>query len=79
MVPLCHLERSQQAGFVGGTLTGMVANLSLEDLLVTVLLSALGALVSFLVSMMLRKAFHRRARGQLLNGEKNKSPTGDDF
>lgn len=57
-----HIDRSQQVGFVGGTLTGVFTNISVADVVVTVILSAIGALVSFLVSMMLRRIFNGRRR-----------------
>ncbi|GAO30676.1 hypothetical protein [Geofilum rubicundum] len=55
MLPLYHIERSQQAGFLGGTLTSVVVNISVADLMVTVILSIVGTLVSFLISMLLKR------------------------
>ncbi|WP_291860802.1 hypothetical protein [Marinilabilia sp.] len=58
-----NIERGRQAGFVGGTLTGIFTNISLADVMGTIVLSAIGASVSFLVSLLLKR---------LLNGRKRK-------
>lgn len=77
MLPLYHIERSQQAGFFGGTLTSVVVNISVADLMVTVILSIVGTLVSFLISMLLKKVFSKSTSSR--NATKEKSPTGDGF
>lgn len=53
-----YIEKAQQASFFGGTLTGVIANLSAADVLSTIILSALGAIVSFWVSYRLRRIFN---------------------
>jgi hypothetical protein len=58
------IERSQQAGFIGGTLTGIFANISMADVFATILLSAIGAVVSFLVSMLMRRLLRGKNRDQ---------------
>lgn len=42
------------AGTVGGTLLSILANLQQEDLVKTIILAALGAVVSFSVSVILK-------------------------
>jgi len=59
-----HINRCQQAGFVGGTLTSVFANITMADVLATMVLSAIGAVVSFLVSMLLRRLLRDRSRDQ---------------
>ena len=54
------VERAQQAGFFGGTLTGFIANLSAADVISTVVLSAVGAVVSFFVSFLMKRLFLRK-------------------
>ena len=76
MIALCHIERSQQAGFLGGTLTGMVVNISVADILVTIILSAVGAMVSFLVSMALRKIISRKKHEPPLQGDEENITNG---
>jgi hypothetical protein len=58
------IERSQQAGLIGGTLTGIFANISMADVFATILLSAIGAVVSFLVSMLMRRLLRGKNRDQ---------------
>jgi len=77
MLTLYHIERSQQAGFFGGTLTSVVVNISVADLMVTVILSIVGTLVSFLISMLLKKVFSKNTSSR--NATNEKSPTGDCF
>jgi dolichol kinase len=60
MLPSESIERSQQAGFIGGTLTGFFVNISMADVFATILLSAIGAVVSFLVSMLMRRLLRER-------------------
>lgn len=62
MFSFYSIERSQQAGFLGGTLTGVIANISVTDLAVTIVLSAVGAVVSFLVSMAIKRLLNRRRK-----------------
>lgn len=76
MISFCHIDRSQQAGFLGGTLTGVVVNISVADIVATVILSALGALISFLVSMALRRIFSGKAHEQPLQGEEKEITNG---
>lgn len=54
-----HIERCQQIGFLGGTLTSVVVNISLADVMATIILSIVGTLVSFLLSMLLKKGYRK--------------------
>ena len=72
-----YVERAQEAGFFGGTLTGFIANLSAADVISTVVLSAVGAVVSFFVSFLMKRLFLRKGnqrnrmdRADYLDGEK---------
>jgi mannitol-specific phosphotransferase system IIBC component len=47
-------HQNTKAGTLGGTCIAVVANITHEDIVKTILLAALGAIVSFLVSMGLR-------------------------
>ena len=46
-----------KAGILGGTLFSAFFNITLNDVVFTVVMAALGALVSFCVSIVLRKIF----------------------
>ena len=59
-----NIERGRQAGFVGGTLTGIFTNISLADVMGTIVLSAIGAAVSFLVSLLFKRLLNARKRDQ---------------
>jgi hypothetical protein len=47
---------STKMGFAGGTLMGFVASINAEDILRTLLLTTMGAVVSFCVSLFLNFA-----------------------
>jgi hypothetical protein len=64
MLPSGSIERNQQAGFIGGTLTGFFVNISMADVFATILLSAIGAVVRFLVSMLMRRLLRGKNRDQ---------------
>lgn len=49
-----HVDGSTKAGTVGGTLLILIINLSNGEVLKTVALAAIGAVVSFNVSMLLK-------------------------
>jgi len=46
-----------RSGVVGGTFLTTIVNISLHDILFTVVMAVIGAVVSFLVSLILRKVF----------------------
>jgi len=48
-----------KAGTAGGTLTILLANLSVTDLAQTAILAAIGALVSFITSILMKYLFKR--------------------
>ncbi|MBK7290113.1 MAG: hypothetical protein IPI78_07700 [Chitinophagaceae bacterium] len=48
-----------KAGTAGGTLTILLANLSVTDLLQTAILAAIGALVSFITSILMKYLFKK--------------------
>ena len=76
MLSFDWIERSQQAGFLGGTLTGVIVNISVADLGVTVVLSAVGAVVSFLVSMAMKRLVNGRNKGTPHQGGENRLTNG---
>jgi|GEM_PF-6587982 len=49
-------------GTIGGTLTIVLANITTTDIISTILLSALGAVVSYLVSIGMRRLIKWRKR-----------------
>ena len=76
MLSFDWIERSQQAGFLGGTLMGVIVNISVADLGVTVVLSAVGAVVSFLVSMAMKRQVNGRKKGIPHQGGENRLTNG---
>jgi len=46
-----------RSGVVGGTFLTTIVNISLHDILFTVVMAVIGAVVSFLVSYFLKKIF----------------------
>lgn len=48
---------SMRAGMTGGTLTVIVSNITGHDLLKTIVLAGVGAVVSYLVSHLLKRFF----------------------
>lgn len=46
-----------KSGVVGGTLFSTIINISFNDILFTVIMAVIGAVVSFFVSCLLRKVF----------------------
>jgi len=51
-----HIESGTVLGTVGGTALTVVANIDSQDITKTVVLAALGAVVSFIVSVVLKEA-----------------------
>ncbi len=49
-----YFDSTTKAGTVGGTLLTVVANIHREDLLKTAILAAIGAVVSFVVTVLLK-------------------------
>ncbi len=56
MSPNQHIESGTVLGTVGGTAFTVVANIDSQDITKTVVLAALGAVVSFIVSVVLKEA-----------------------
>lgn len=54
-----HLESGGRAGFFGGSLVSWFMSISFNDFIETVFYAALGTVVSFLVSLLLKKLFRR--------------------
>jgi len=50
-------DGSIRSGVGGGTFLATIVNISLHDILFTVIMAVIGAVVSFLVSLILRKLF----------------------
>jgi mannitol-specific phosphotransferase system IIBC component len=55
-----NVDASTKAGTIGGTLFVLLLHVSSEELIKTVLLAAVGAVVSFAVSFLLNKMIKRR-------------------
>jgi mannitol-specific phosphotransferase system IIBC component len=49
------MNNSTYAGTAGGTLLSMVPNIVSEDIVRTVLLASIGAIVSFMISLLLKR------------------------
>lgn len=58
------MDNSVKTGTVGGTLITIIANLHLEDLVKTVILALVGALVSFGSSYLLKKLLSKTRQKQ---------------
>lgn len=54
-----YFDSNTKAGTAGGTLLTILANINSEDLLKTVILAALGAAVSFSVTLLLKLLIKR--------------------
>ena len=54
-----HQTEHSRWGMAGGTLISVLANLHLEDVLKTVVLAAVGASVSYAVSIFLKRFFRK--------------------
>ena len=54
-----YFDNSTKAGTVGGTLLTILVNINSADLLKTVILAALGAVVSFSVTLLLKVLIKR--------------------
>jgi len=46
-------------GVLGGTLFGVLPNLPVEDVLLTMLMAGIGAVTSYLVTLMMKSIFSR--------------------
>ena len=51
-----------KSGVVGGTLFSTIINITFNDILFTIIMAAIGAVVSFAVSCLLRKLFSSKRR-----------------
>lgn len=56
------LNNSTTVGTVGGTFLSIVPNLSSDDIVRTALLAVVGAVVSFIISLLLRRLFKKRVK-----------------
>lgn len=54
-----HFDNTTKAGTAGGTLLTIFANISSEDILKTVILAAIGAVISFTVTISLKALIKR--------------------
>ncbi len=52
-------DKTTKAGTAGGTLLSIFANINSEDLIKTVVLAAVGAVVSFAVTLLLKLLINR--------------------
>ena len=55
------MSSNHQAGVAGGTVSGLWASISTADLLTTCLMAAIGTVVSYFVSMLLKRIFKGKA------------------
>jgi hypothetical protein len=53
-----HADINLKIGFAGGTILSFIANINADDIERTLLLSAIGATISFAISLLLKKALH---------------------
>jgi mannitol-specific phosphotransferase system IIBC component len=54
-----HFDNTTKAGTAGGTLLTIFANISSEDVIKTIILAAIGAAVSFTVTIFLKALIKR--------------------
>jgi hypothetical protein len=54
-----HIESGTLAGTLAGTTLCVVANISSPDVMRTVILASIGAVVSFTVSLLLKRLFRK--------------------
>lgn len=54
-----HFDNTTKAGTAGGTLLTIFANISSEDVIKTIILAAIGAVVSFTVTIFLKALIKR--------------------
>lgn len=54
-----HVNSGGKAGFLGGSVVSVLLSISFNDVLETMFYAALGTVVSFLVSLLLKKLFRR--------------------
>jgi hypothetical protein len=55
-------DNTTKAGTVGGTLFTVFYNIKSEDIVKTIVLASIGAVVSFLVSLMLKRIFKQNKK-----------------
>ncbi|MFD1315261.1 hypothetical protein [Namhaeicola litoreus] len=53
-------DSHSKAGFLGGTLFSAFFNVTVDDLVFTVVMAAVGAVVSFGVSVVMKRVFEQR-------------------
>jgi hypothetical protein len=51
------MSHNHQISMAGGTVLGIVASISTADVLTTCILAAIGAVVSYLISMLMKRLF----------------------
>ena len=54
-----HVNSGGKAGFLGGSVVSVFMSVTFNDMVETIVYAALGTLVSFLVSLLLKKLFRR--------------------
>lgn len=55
-----NFSSDTKTGTIGGTLTVIIASISTQELVKTVVLAAVGAAVSFMVSLLLKRMMRKR-------------------
>lgn len=53
-----YADNHLKIGFAGGTLMSFIANINSDDIIRTILLTAMGATVSFGISLLLKRTVH---------------------
>jgi hypothetical protein len=57
---LRKMSHNHQVGMAGGTLSGLLASISTADLVTTCVMAAIGTIVSYFVSMLLKRFFGKK-------------------
>jgi uncharacterized membrane protein YeaQ/YmgE (transglycosylase-associated protein family) len=60
MKPMANNDIQLRSGIVGGTFLSTIFNISLHDVVFTVVMAVIGAVVSFFVSCLLRRFFSKK-------------------
>jgi hypothetical protein len=54
------MNHNHQIGMAGGSITGLWASISTADLVTTCVMAALGTIVSYVVSVLLKRIFDKK-------------------
>lgn len=59
------MDNSTKSAIIGGTFFSSIFNIGVEDVVTTIVLASIGAIVSFFVSLFLRWLLQRIKRGKV--------------